>query len=135
MSRGLGSMERAILAVLDQCAEERARLPPATWEGEEWDRSRWIYRPHGDTEVGYPARVVYRLDELRTRTYRHRREAGGPADRYSHDTAFSRALGRLCQRGLLVKVWEGDRGHSCRGCGRLHHVPRRDSSVVVLRKW
>jgi hypothetical protein len=134
MSRGFGTMERAILAVLDQWAEERARLPSDTWEGDEWDRNRRIHRPHGDTEVCYPARVVYPLDELRTRTYRSRRDAGGPAHRYSHDTAFSRALGRLCQRGMLVKVWECDRFLRCR-CGQIQHAPRRNSSVVVLRKW
>jgi hypothetical protein len=134
MSRGFGTMERAILAVLDHWEEERARLPAATWEGDEWDRTRWLYRAHGDTDVCYPARVVYPLGELRTRTYRYRRDAGGPVDRSSHDTAFSRALGRLCQRGLLVKVWECDRFLRCR-CGHVHTVPRRDSSVVVVRKW
>jgi hypothetical protein len=81
-------------------------------------------------------RQVFRLADVRTVTYRHRRAQHGTAyNRYSHTTAFARAFGKLCQANLLRKVWEAGRFTRWRHCGHPVHTPSRDAGVVDLRKW
>lgn len=124
MSRGLGVMEQAILAALDQLHAARE----AHWEEPTWPHR---YMASAEQELLYMDRAVYRLALVRREAYRQR----GAGDWYSHTTAFSRAFVRLCQRRLLLKVWDSERFQRCRKCGHVNHPPARDASVVDLRKW
>lgn len=97
MGRGLGSIQREIISVIDA--------------GEPW----WISEGSGIYCVASLKRAVAeREPESRVRTYR-----SGPGYTGSFDTSFSRAIRSLIQRGMLAPLYEHELGERIERVRRL----------------
>lgn len=120
MSRGIGTLQRKILATLEEAKRDTWHYP-GSYREENWSNSptwRWD-RPGWVTYRGARFRLADEVYDLRASlVYLAEREGGYSHARFVAPTfqaAFSRAVKGLCERGFLrvltlVPVAEYERG-------------------------